>query len=71
MSKIIVTQDLDLFPDQLERLHTLGEVAVYNDLAESYDAWLERVQGFDVICTGKFGSYPRAPASRLFERTIM
>lgn len=55
MSKIIVTQELDLFPDQLERIHTLGEVTVYHDLAENYDAWLERVQGFDVICTGKFG----------------
>lgn len=55
MTKIVVTQDLDLFPDQLERLKTLGKVKVYNDLAESYNAWLERVQGFDVICTGKFG----------------
>lgn len=55
MPKIIVAQELDLFPDQLMRLHTLGEVKVYGDLAESYDAWLERVQGFDVICTGKFG----------------
>ena len=55
MSKIIVTQELDLFPDQLERLHTLGQVTVYNVLAESYDAWMDRAQGFDVICTGKFG----------------
>jgi glycerate dehydrogenase len=54
-TRIVVTQDLDLFPDQLERLKTLGEVKVYNDLAEDYDAWLDRVQGFDVICSGKFG----------------
>lgn len=55
MPKIIVTQELDLFPDQLERLHTLGEVKVYHDLAGGYDAWLDRIKGFDVICTGKFG----------------
>lgn len=34
MPKIIVTQELDLFPDQLERLHTLGEVKVYRRLAK-------------------------------------
>lgn len=55
MPKIVVTQELDLFPDQLERLHTLGEVKIYHDLAPSYDAWLDRVKDFDVICTGKFG----------------
>lgn len=55
MPKIIVTQDLDLFPDQVERLKSLGEVKIYNDLAQDYDAWLGRVQGFDIICTGKFG----------------
>ena len=55
MPKIIVTQDLDLLPDQVERIESLGDVKIYNDLAEDYDAWLQRVQGYDIICTGKFG----------------
>lgn len=53
--KIVVTQDLDLFPDQVNRLNELGEVKIYNDLAKDYDAWLKRIEGFDVICTGRFG----------------
>lgn len=55
MTKIIVTQELDLFPDQVERLNGLGEVKIYNDVAKTSQAWLGRCKGFDVICTGKFG----------------
>jgi len=53
--KIIVTQGMDLFPDQIERLKTLGEVKIYNDLANTPEEWLDRCKGFDIICTGKFG----------------
>lgn len=38
MPKIIATQDLDLSPDQVERLQSLGDVTIHNDLAENYDA---------------------------------
>lgn len=53
--RIIVTQVLDLFPDQIKRLNGLGEVKIYNDVAKTPQAWLDRCRGFDVICTGKFG----------------
>lgn len=55
MTKIIVTQELDLTPEQLARLKQLGETTVYDNLASNYDDWLKRVEGFDVICSGKFG----------------
>lgn len=53
--KIVVTQELGLYEDQVARLEKLGEVKIYKDLAESPEAWLERVRGFDVICSGKLG----------------
>lgn len=53
--KIIITQGMDLFPDQIERLKTLGEVKIYNDLANTSEEWLDRCKDFDIICTGKFG----------------
>lgn len=28
---------------------------IYKELAKTYDEWLERCQGADIICTGKFG----------------
>ncbi len=55
MKTIVLAQDLDLFPDQLERLRALGTVTAYKDLARDPEDWLRRVQGFDIICTGKFG----------------
>lgn len=53
--RIVVTQNLDLFPDQIEKLKKLGEVKIYDDLAKSPDEWFSRVQGFEIICTGKYG----------------
>jgi phosphoglycerate dehydrogenase-like enzyme len=53
--KIVVTQDLGLYHDQIERLKNLGDVKIYNDLAKSYDEWLERCEGVDIICTSKYG----------------
>ena len=55
MQKIVVTQNLDLLPDQVARLQKLGDVTIYNEFAKDYDAWIKRVEGFDIICTGKFG----------------
>ena len=54
--KIIVTQGMDLFPDQIERLKTLGEVKIYNDLAKTSEEWLERCNGFDIIVDAIFGT---------------
>lgn len=53
--RIIITQGMDLFPDQIERLKNLGEVKIYNDLAKTPEEWLDRCKNFDIICTGKFG----------------
>jgi phosphoglycerate dehydrogenase-like enzyme len=55
MKKIVVTQNLDLFPDQIERLKALGELVLHDDLSKSASEWLRRCQGADIICTGKFG----------------
>jgi D-lactate dehydrogenase len=53
--KIVVTQNLDLFPDQITRLKKLGEVKIYDTFAKDSNEWLTRCKGFDIICTGKFG----------------
>lgn len=53
--KIVVTQKMDLGPDQIERLKKLGELIVYNDMPATPQQWLERCREADVICSGKFG----------------
>ena len=53
--KIVVTKDIGLLPDQIERLKSLGDVKIYNGLPKTYDEWLERCKDMDIICTGKFG----------------
>lgn len=55
MRKIVVTQPLGLSTEQRERLQKLGDVTFYDELSTTPEEWLERVQGADVICTGKFG----------------
>lgn len=55
MKKIVLTQPMDLFPDQKERLNKLGRVIVYDDFPANSEEWLERCQGADVICSRKFG----------------
>ncbi|MBU4141788.1 hydroxyacid dehydrogenase [Patescibacteria group bacterium] len=55
MPKIVITQNLELFPDQAERLKSLGDTTFYNDLAKSPDEWLWRCHGADIICAGGFG----------------
>lgn len=53
--KIVVTEDLSLSESQIERLKRFGEVKLYENQAVDADDWLQRVQGFDVICSSKYG----------------
>jgi phosphoglycerate dehydrogenase-like enzyme len=53
--KIVVTEELDLNETQLNRLKALGEVTAFADQAAKPEDWLDRVQGFDVICSSKYG----------------
>lgn len=55
MVKIVVTQGLHFYQDQIDRLKSLGDVTFYDDLGKSPEEWLERCKGADIICTGKFG----------------
>ncbi|EDK72639.1 D-isomer specific 2-hydroxyacid dehydrogenase, NAD-binding [candidate division TM7 genomosp. GTL1] len=55
MPKIIVTQPLGISPEHKVRLERLGEVTYFDERAKTLEEWLERVQGFDIICTGVFG----------------
>lgn len=55
MKKIVVAENLGLYPDQIERLKKLGDVKFYDALSETYDEWLDRVSDADIICTGIFG----------------
>ncbi len=53
--KIVVAQNLDLYPDQIKRMKSLGDVVVYKDIAKSPEEWLERCKDADIVCSGKFG----------------
>ncbi|MBW2990497.1 hydroxyacid dehydrogenase [Candidatus Woesearchaeota archaeon] len=55
VKKIVVTQTLDLLPDQKKRLEALGKVSYYNDIAKTPEEWLERCKGADIVLSGKFG----------------
>lgn len=55
MKKIVVTQSMGLYPDQVERLGKLGRVVFYNDKPATAEEWLKRCKGADIICTRKFG----------------
>lgn len=52
MPKIVIPQELGLFPDQIDRLNNLGEVKIYKDYAAPPEEWLDRCRGFDIVCTG-------------------
>lgn len=54
-NKIVITQDIGLYPDQKNRLGKLGEIIYYDKLANSYDEWVNRCQKADIIVSGKFG----------------
>lgn len=51
MTKIVVTNPMGLSEEQKGRLQLLGEVKFYDTMPASPDEWLERVKGFDVICS--------------------
>jgi phosphoglycerate dehydrogenase-like enzyme len=58
--KIVITQDMDLYPDQIERLKSLGEVTFYDEVPATPEEWLSRCQGADVICSGECGLKEKA-----------
>ena len=53
--KIVITKNLNLYPDQLKRIKLLWEIKTYDNEAESEKQWLERCKNADIICTGMFG----------------
>ena len=55
MTKIIVSKDSGLNSHEIERLEKLGDLTIYNNLPKTYDEWVERCKGADIICSGKFG----------------
>ncbi|HSW99548.1 MAG TPA: NAD(P)-dependent oxidoreductase [Patescibacteria group bacterium] len=55
MTKIVVTQPMYFLPRHKERLKTLGDVTFYEEMAKTPEEWLERCQGFDIVCTSIFG----------------
>lgn len=52
MTKIVVTHDLGLSPDDQNRLKSLGDVIIYDNRPQSPDEWLEHCEGVDIICSG-------------------
>lgn len=55
MPKIVVVQPLELSSEQKSRLEKLGEVTYHDTVLQSPEEWLQRCQGFDIICTGRNG----------------
>ena len=55
MIKIVVSKDSGLNSDEIKRLEKLGNLTIYENLPKTYDEWVERCKGVDVICSGKFG----------------
>jgi phosphoglycerate dehydrogenase-like enzyme len=53
--KIVVTAPMAFYPDQIERLKSLGDVTFHNDLAKSSEEWVKRCESADIICSGKYG----------------
>ena len=54
-NKIVVTQNMDFYPDQIERLNSLGDRILYIDRAASPEEWLNRCKDSDIICSGLYG----------------
>lgn len=46
---------MGFYPDQIERLKSLGDVIFYDDLAESPKEWVRRCKDADIVCSGKYG----------------
>lgn len=53
--KIVVTSPMNFLPEQRKRLEKLGEVKIYDTLPKSPDEWMRRTEGFEIICSGKYG----------------
>jgi len=52
---IVVSQNMEFYPDQIERLKKLRDVTFYKDLPKSPEEWAKRCEGADIVCSGKFG----------------
>ena len=50
MKKIALVGDFSFTGEQLNRLKAVGQVEKLGDI-ESDEEWLEKVQGYDVICS--------------------
>lgn len=55
MKKIVVAQNLNLYPDQIKRLKKLGKCTFHDTIPKTPNEWINRVKDADIICTGKFG----------------
>jgi len=53
--KIVVTSPMNFLPEQRKRLEKLGEVKIYDTLPKSPEEWMKRTEGFEIICSGKYG----------------
>jgi glycerate dehydrogenase len=51
MKKLVVTNPMGFSPDQKARLEKLGDVTYHDTHPTDADEWLERCQGFDIICS--------------------
>ena len=54
MTKIVVTKDSALRPEEIKRLKKLGDLTVYDSLPKSYDEWVERCKDAKRICHSYF-----------------
>lgn len=52
--KIVVTGPMDFYPDQIERLESLGDVTFYDDQPKSSEEWVKRCEGASIVCSGKY-----------------
>jgi phosphoglycerate dehydrogenase-like enzyme len=55
MPRIVIAENLGIYPDQIERLKKLGVLTTFSEPLKSSDEWLERCRGHDIICSGKLG----------------
>lgn len=53
--KIVVTSPMNFLPEQRKRLEKLGQVRIYDTLPTTPDEWMKRTEGYNIICSGKYG----------------
>ncbi|MFC1727060.1 NAD(P)-dependent oxidoreductase [Patescibacteria group bacterium] len=61
--KIVVTSPMNFLPEQRKRLEKLGDVRIYDTLPKSPDEWMKRTEGYEIVCSGKYGL-----TERIYER---